>query len=195
MRPTASCCLFLMLCCAACNNSTRPAQETSSSKEKLFRAYPSTHEATACTPFLEKIQPSLLILKSNNLEAFQKPKKCPRFVLLYFSASWCPPCHLFTPELRSWYFTAHSKYPELEVVLASIDRDWTSMEEYVRQTKMPWPILAWPNVMDSPVERLLPEEFPYLVLVDDEGMVLMAARGMVTTLGLVEKIMQRDVGK
>ena len=195
MRLSASFSLLLILCCAACNNSTRPAQETSASKERLFRAYPATHESTACTPFLEKIQPSLLILKGNNLENFQKPKKCPRFVLLYFSASWCPPCHLFTPELKSWYSTAHPKYPELEVVLASMDRDWVAMEEYVRQTKMPWPVLAWPNVIDSPVEKLLPEEIPYLVLVDDEGMVLMAARGMVKTLGLVEKIMQKDDGK
>jgi hypothetical protein len=76
-----------------------------------------------------------------------------------------------------------------------MDRDWVAMEEYVRQTKMPWPVLAWPNVIDSPVEKLLPEEIPYLVLVDDEGMVLMAARGMVKTLGLVEKIMQKDDGK
>jgi thiol-disulfide isomerase/thioredoxin len=180
-----------MFGCVGCQKPKPPTPPPPvTTKERLFRAYPSSHETTACTPFLEKIQPTLLILKDNKLASFPKPKKCPRFVLLYFSASWCPPCHLFTPKLKAWYLRSHAKFPDLEVVLASLDRDWAPMEQYVHQTGMPWPILAWPNVMDSPVEKLLPEEFPYLVLVDDEGMVLMAARGMPTTLDLVEKILK-----
>ena len=65
------------------------------------------------------------------------------------------------------------------------------MEGYVRETGMPWPILAWPNVMNSPIEKFLPEEIPFLVLVDDEGMILMAARGMEASLTLIDKIMDK----
>ena len=161
----------------------------------MFRAYPSTHEDKACTPFLEKFQPSLLILRGKSLAAYPKPKKCPRYVLLYFSASWCPPCHLFTPKLKKWYLENHPRYPDLEVVLASMDRDWAAMEGYVKETGMPWPILAWPNVVDSPVEKLLPEEIPFLVLVDDEGKVLLAVRGMEESLALLNRLMRKEEKK
>ena len=184
-----------MIGCVGCQKSDPPTPPSASTKERLFRAYPTTHEDTACTPFLEKIQPTLLVLKGKKLELFPKPKKCPRFVLLYFSASWCPPCHLFTPKLKTWYLRNRAKFQDLEVVLASMDREWAPMEQYVRETGMPWPVMAWPKVMGSPVEKLLPEEIPYLVLVDDEGMILMAARGMPTTLDLVEKVLIMEESK
>lgn len=180
---------------AGCGRNDQAGRIPAPENRRLFRAYPSTHEDSACTPFLERFQPSLLILKGEKLVSYPKPKKCPRFVLLYFSASWCPPCHLFTPKLKSWYLANQSRFPDLEVVLASMDRQWAAMEDYVRETKMPWPILAWPNVENSPVEKLLPQEIPFLVLVDDEGMILMAARGMETSLALIENIMRKEEKK
>ena len=176
---------------SGCDRKEAPSQADNPNPERLFRAYPSTHENSACTPFLETFQPSLLVLKGKSLVAYPKPKKCPRYVLLYFSASWCPPCHLFTPKLKKWYLANQPRYPDLEVVLASMDREWAAMEEYVQETKMPWPVLAWPNVMNSPVEKFLPQEIPYLVLVDDEGMILMAAAGMEASLALIDKIMDK----
>lgn len=187
--------ILVLLGFVGCHRSEQPTPTPSTPKARLFRAYPATHENNACTPFLESIQPTLLVLKNKKLASFPKPKKCPRFVLLYFSASWCPPCHLFTPKLKAWYLRNHAKFPDLEVVLASMDRQWAAMEQYVVETGMPWPVLAWPNVMDSPVEKLLPEEIPYLVLVDDEGMVLFAARGMNDSLDLVEKILRMEEQK
>lgn len=181
-----------MIGCVSCQRPLPTSAQGASGKERMFRAYPATHEDKACTPFLDKFQPNLLILKGDQLVSFPQPKKCPRFVLLYFSASWCPPCHLFTPKLRAWYLGVRKKFPDFEVVLASMDKEWSPMEGYIRKTQMPWPILAWPNVIDSPVEKYLPEEIPYLVLVDDEGMILMAARGMPTTLDLIEKILTME---
>ena len=187
--------LAVTLGCSSCDRKAPPSQAPTPKLERLFRAYPSTHEDSACTPFLEKFQASLIVLKGKSLAAYPKPKPCPRYVLLYFSASWCPPCHLFTPKLKTWYLANQSRYPDLEVVLASMDREWGAMEGYVRETGMPWPILAWPNVMNSPIEKFLPEEIPYLVLVDDEGMILMAARGMEASLTLIDKIMDKGEKK
>jgi len=183
--------LAVALGCSSCDRKAPSSQAPTPKPERLFRAYPSTHEDSACTPFLETFQPSLVVLKGKSLVAYPKPKPCPRYVLLYFSASWCPPCHLFTPKLKKWYLANQSRYPDLEVVLASMDREWGAMEGYVRETGMPWPILAWPNVMNSPIEKFLPEEIPFLVLVDDEGMILMAARGMEASLTLIDKIMDK----
>lgn len=187
--------LSVSLVCVSCSPRQAQAPQAAPSAERIFRAHPEVHQDLDCPPFLEKIQSSLLVLKGKKLASYPKPKACPRFVLLYFSASWCPPCHLFTPELRAWYLKVRPKHPEFEVVLGSLDREWAAMEDYVKQTKMPWPILAWPQIAGSPVEKLLPREVPYLVLVDDEGMVLLAAPGMPPTLLLVEKVLNMESKK
>eukprot|EP01063_Lacrimia_lanifica_P036695 TRINITY_DN7357_c0_g1_i1.p1 TRINITY_DN7357_c0_g1~~TRINITY_DN7357_c0_g1_i1.p1 ORF type:complete len:497 (+),score=183.00 TRINITY_DN7357_c0_g1_i1:224-1492(+) len=57
------------------------------------------------------------------------------YVLLYFSASWCPPCQRFTPLLENFY-AAHGSKLNFEVVFVSGDRDEKSMKEYY--AKMPW---------------------------------------------------------
>ena len=36
-----------------------------------------------------------------------------KFTILYFSASWCPPCHRFTPILKELYAEANA---ELEII-------------------------------------------------------------------------------
>lgn len=55
---------------------------------------------------------------------------------LYFSASWCPPCRAFTPQLDSWYVAtqaaaAEGKAPKLDLLFVSSDRDEASFKEYL----------------------------------------------------------------
>jgi nucleoredoxin len=56
-------------------------------------------------------------------------------VLLYFSASWCPPCKAFSPLLVEFY-NAHAKTTKLEVIYISSDRTIPSFEDYYKS--MPW---------------------------------------------------------
>jgi nucleoredoxin len=56
-------------------------------------------------------------------------------VLLYFSASWCPPCKRFTPTLSDFY-NKHCKGNRVEIVYISSDYDVPSFAEYYN--KMPW---------------------------------------------------------
>lgn len=51
------------------------------------------------------------------------------YVLLYFSASWCPPCKRFTPMLGD-YLKAHGAAKRFGVVFVSGDRDPASFEAY-----------------------------------------------------------------
>ncbi|KAJ3087088.1 hypothetical protein HK100_008484 [Physocladia obscura] len=55
------------------------------------------------------------------------------YIALYFSASWCPPCRVFTPKLIEFYGIKSS---EVEVVLISHDHESTAHDEYF--AKMPW---------------------------------------------------------
>lgn len=64
-------------------------------------------------------------------EVFQNKE----FVLLYFSASWCPPCRAFTPILSKFY-KKHAVAQNLEIVYISSDRSLEEFNEYYG--KMPW---------------------------------------------------------
>ncbi|CAG9579371.1 tryparedoxin-like protein [Leishmania major strain Friedlin] len=55
------------------------------------------------------------------------------YVLMYFSAHWCPPCRTFTPMLKSFYETHHAK-KKFEVVFMSSDRSEEEMMSYFRES-------------------------------------------------------------
>ncbi|KAJ0631283.1 putative protein-disulfide reductase [Helianthus annuus] len=90
---------------------------------------------------------------------------------LYFSASWCPPCQRFTPNLVDIYNELVVK-GDLEIVFVSADEDEESFTGYF--SKMPW--LAVP-FSDSETREALDKCFkvsgiPHLVFLDESGKLL-----------------------
>jgi nucleoredoxin len=56
-----------------------------------------------------------------------------KYIGLYFSAHWCPPCRGFTPKLAEWFANfkaSHAQKNGLELVFVSSDRDQASFDEY-----------------------------------------------------------------
>ncbi|KAL3876105.1 hypothetical protein ACJMK2_033983 [Sinanodonta woodiana] len=66
-----------------------------------------------------------------------------KYVGLYFSAHWCPPCRGFTPVLAEFYknIKASKKAGMLEIVFISSDRDQKSFNDYYAE--MPWKALSF----------------------------------------------------
>eukprot|EP00928_Gymnodinium_smaydae_P100618 TRINITY_DN9915_c0_g1_i1.p1 TRINITY_DN9915_c0_g1~~TRINITY_DN9915_c0_g1_i1.p1 ORF type:complete len:402 (+),score=107.62 TRINITY_DN9915_c0_g1_i1:60-1265(+) len=62
-----------------------------------------------------------------------------KYIGLYFSAHWCPPCRGFTPKLAEWYNAGLKD--KLEVIFVSSDRDEASFKEYFGE--MPWSALPF----------------------------------------------------
>lgn len=94
-----------------------------------------------------------------------------KIIGLYFSASWCGPCHRFTPQLIDDY-NKLSPSGDFEVIFASSDHDEEAFNEYF--SKMPW--LAIP-FSDSETTDKLNELFevngiPHLVILNGSGEVL-----------------------
>jgi len=105
-----------------------------------------------------------------------------KFLAIYFSAHWCPPCKGFTPKLVDYYNTRKSQGKnDFEVIFASSDRDQASFDEYYGE--MPW--LTFPlgdsriNALSS---RFEVEGIPTLVIMDPDGNVVnKSARGCITS--------------
>jgi nucleoredoxin len=92
-----------------------------------------------------------------------------KYVLVYFSASWCKPCQAFTPVLDMLYDSVNSFDKEIEVIYISRDNTLEEFEEYYR--KMPWLSL---DFADSDRRSMLKDRFgaksvPSLFLLNSSG--------------------------
>mmetsp|Transcript_34264 Transcript_34264/g.59984 ORF Transcript_34264/g.59984 Transcript_34264/m.59984 type:complete len:144 (+) Transcript_34264:2211-2642(+) len=91
------------------------------------------------------------------------------FILIYFSASWCPPCRTFTPHLIDFYDAVNSNRKVLEVVLVTSDKEERKFTDYYRS--MPW--LAIPFSNQAKIETLENAyevtSIPRLVLINSDG--------------------------
>ena len=66
-----------------------------------------------------------------------------RYVAVYYSAHWCPPCRAFTPKLVAAYKEIKAAHPEFELIFVSNDHDEDAMKTYMRETSMAWPALRF----------------------------------------------------
>jgi len=93
-------------------------------------------------------------------------------VALYFSAHWCPPCKMFTPQLAKTYNKIRADGKKFEVVFVSSDRDQSSFDEYYGS--MPW--LALPFSAREAKKKLSKtfgvKGIPALIILDGKGDVI-----------------------
>lgn len=89
-----------------------------------------------------------------------------KYVLLYFSAHWCPPCRGFTPLLSKCYNRLKESRDDFEIVFVSSDNDEHQFKEYHKD--MPW--LALPFAERKAKEKLSKKfkvrSIPTLVVLD-----------------------------
>lgn len=94
------------------------------------------------------------------------------YTLLYFSASWCPPCRMFTPTLVDFYKQVNSAQKIVEIALISRDRSENDFDVYFKG--MPWLALPYEErtTAQSLMEKYNVFSIPKLVLVNTEGELL-----------------------
>ena len=109
------------------------------------------------------------ILQVVNDQTFEKKK----LIALYFSGRWCPSCRKFTPELVDYYNRVAAARPEFEILFVSSDRSGPAMEEYMHDTKMPWPAVKYEKIAEKEeLKKYKGDGIPCLVLVDASGRVI-----------------------
>ncbi|KAL7557984.1 hypothetical protein ACA910_000031 [Epithemia clementina (nom. ined.)] len=103
------------------------------------------------------------------------------FVLLYFSASWCPPCQAFSPMLKSFYKLVNDK---IEIIYISSDKSVSQFEEYFGT--MPWlslPVAGTAAIKSALAQSMQISGIPALIVMTREGGLFVTdkAREQVTT--------------
>lgn len=98
----------------------------------------------------------------------------PGFYLFYYSASWCPPCRTFTPELVRFFGRYRAK-GNLQVILVPSDKSEEDSIAYLKDYRMPWPALKLSEASGSDIPRSRSTGIPAMVLTDKDGAVLLAS--------------------
>ena len=97
-----------------------------------------------------------------------------KFYLLFFSAFWSKDGRQFTSRLINYYNQVAPQHPEFEVIFCSVDHSAFAMENYISQTNMPWPAIAFDKRGGKigAIQEKLIREVPHLILADATGRVL-----------------------
>ncbi|CAK70728.1 unnamed protein product (macronuclear) [Paramecium tetraurelia] len=64
-----------------------------------------------------------------------------KVVVLYFCASWCPPCVNFTPTLVEFYNDVNLETKQLEIIWISYEESEGQFKKYLEE--MPWPAIPY----------------------------------------------------
>ena len=62
-------------------------------------------------------------------------------IVVSFWASWCGPCRMELPELKAFYEKYHSADSSFEVMAVSTDEDRYQAEKYLKEAKLPFPVM------------------------------------------------------
>ncbi|KAL7678112.1 hypothetical protein ACOME3_004340 [Neoechinorhynchus agilis] len=94
----------------------------------------------------------------------EKLAKDLKYVCLYFSAHWCPPCKTLTPKLVTFYESYHES-KSFEIIFISADQGKKQFENYF--DSMPWLALDFESESkDNILSEYSVNSIPRLIIID-----------------------------
>tara|TARA_Y100000588_G_scaffold62392_1_gene61815 strand:+ start:1352 stop:1882 length:531 start_codon:yes stop_codon:yes gene_type:complete len=104
-----------------------------------------------------------------------------KFVGIYFSASWCPPCQFFSPELVKF---RNENKEDFEVIYVSSDVSVKEQYKYMKKMKAEFGAVPYKGETSRKLAQAFHVRYlPTLVIVSPEGKVLtMDGRGDINRL-------------
>lgn len=97
----------------------------------------------------------------------------PKYYIFYYSASWCPPCRAFTPDLVKFHRRMKARDASFEVILVPNDNSEEEEIAYLADYRMPWPGIAWNARGNREIPRNPGDGIPAVRLTDANGETLL----------------------
>lgn len=114
--------------------------------------------------FFEAIGAEFLTGTEGDTVSIEEIQAESKYIGLYFSAHWCPPCKGFTPQLVKAY-KEHLKAKGLEIIFVSSDRDMGAFQGYFGE--MPWLAIPQGDKRKGKLDKMYDVEgIPTFVIVD-----------------------------
>ncbi|GEM_PF-988662 len=127
--------------------------------------------STSSSSYITSINNDMLRLQKGLIKASPN-SATPKYIAIYYSAHWCPPCRAFTPKLVNFY--NKNKGGNFELVFVSSDENQSTMNKYITGDKMPWLVLPYAQVKRSKMwTKFAGRGIPCLVVIDRNGKVLL----------------------
>jgi peroxiredoxin len=96
-------------------------------------------------------------------------------VVVTFWASWCGPCQMEMPVLRSFYDHYHNANAKFEILAVSLDDNRADPAKFARDEKLPFPILL--DLTQQTAEAYGADDIPTLYVIDEQGKVIFGRVG------------------
>lgn len=151
---------------------TRPPEVTANSGQwldKLQTLAQADEKKTTEQTVVEMAGPKLVKTNGSSVMSDYLNKK--DYILVYFSAHWCPPCRAFTPQLVKFY-NEYAEEGNFEVVFVSNDQSRDMMMKYMREDKMPWVAVPFDKRNGGLSKAYAESGIPNLVMVKPDGTVV-----------------------
>jgi peroxiredoxin len=91
-------------------------------------------------------------------------------LVVSFWASWCGPCRLEMPTLRSFYQKHRSSSDSFELLAISIDDNRRDAREFATDEKLPFPVLL--DLDSKTADSFGVEGIPTLFVIDENGKII-----------------------
>ena len=104
-------------------------------------------------------------------------------VVLSFWASWCGPCRMEMPLLRTFYERTHKANADYELLAISLDETREAAQSAASELKMPFPVLL--DSAGKVGHEYRVEGIPTLMVIDKAGVVRYSSVGFDMTMGIM----------
>eukprot|EP00759_Apiculatamorpha_spiralis_P007011 PhF_6_TR14171/c0_g1_i2/m.22677/K17609/NXN; nucleoredoxin len=123
------------------------------------------------SPVVNTVLPGVNRLQGKGNSAVSLDVLQGKYVLLYFSAHWCPPCRAFTPLLANFY-RKHAASKNFEIVFVSLDQNEKEFNEYFAEH--PWYAVpfSYRGALESIQQKSNIQTIPTLLVYSPEGQLI-----------------------
>jgi peroxiredoxin len=140
----------------------------------------SLHERAETPPLVNQVAPAFSLPSVDGQTVSLADYHGKQNLIVSFWASWCAPCRMEMPVLRSFYEKYHDGPNSFELLAISIDDSAAPARAFATSSKIPFPVLL--DISKETADAYQVDGIPTLFVIDKSGKVIFGHSGFDTGL-------------